>query len=468
MKWKQQVLLTLIINIIILLCAMWSSVNLLFTLVFIIWLDIILYAYKQIENRSMIFFFMIAFFVFLMGRDLLEQFFGYKVENFSESVNNHAYITYIIALLGLWIGYFIFENRKQRLKERTIISSGKLNSIKKISKILYIITWFFGIASKLYIAKFIGENSYFEYYTDYSSHVSGNSLMYLVSKIELMMPVAFSIFMATMPTKKEFRYPLLMYMIYLVSSLGTGQRSTFLLGVLWIFVYIVYRSGQEPEQNWFKRKYLIYGVLALPIVAISSSVYSIWREGANIENLKLGQSLIDFVYDQGVTTNVIKRSYMNSDIIPDGYIYSLGFTRSGFIARILGITIYYGNSVANALYGGSFAHAIGYIVLGSSYLAGRGVGTSSVAELFYDFSYLGVFIGYLIYGWLIFKITNTKNRSPFILSMFYLMITQLLWAPRGPYSGFIGVLFYPTTILTYVIVYVLYVVFGNKNTTQED
>lgn len=141
------------------------------------------------------------------------------------------------------------------------------------------------------------------------------------------------------------------------------------------------------------------------------------------------------------------------DQIPKGFTYSFEFLRSGILGRILGIPIYHGNTIEHALYGGSFTHALGYVVLGTSYLAGYGPGSSYIAELFYDFSYMGVIIGSVIYSWLFVNISNIAGKPPFIFSICLSVLTQLLWAPRSSFSGFITVLFYPTTWIAYLVIF---------------
>lgn len=455
-KFPISLLFVFLVNSIILISALAVSANILFAVALIIWVHLIYYAYLKFEKRSMLFAFCISFFVFLMGRDFLEQFFKYKVEDFTDKINNHAYICYILALLSIWIGYIICEKRGRYRKE-TIkylgISNGYLQTIKKLSLWVFVITWVFASAYMLIIAAYIGTNSYSEYYTDYSEYLSGNTLLYLISKLEDVMPIAFSIFLATLPEKKEFKFPAVLYLLYLVVSLGSGQRSIAILGLLWLFIYIVFRSGLSPGEKWFDRKYLIWAVVVLPILAILSSLIGILRMGDNISNVNLWDSFISFFYDQGVSSNVIKRAFMHADQIPEGYLYTFEFTRSGLIARILGITVYHGNTVDHALYGGSFTHTLGYVVLGSAYLSGRGTGTSYIAELFFDFGYIGVVVGSLIYSWLFINISRIANKSPFILSVYFTIITQLLWAPRGSYSGFLSILFAPATVITYIIIF---------------
>lgn len=88
------------------------NVKPLYLFVLCCWLYLMFYAYSDIDNRGMLFAFLIAFFVFLLGRDFLQEFFKYKVENFDQKTQNHAWISSSISLLTIiiydaeWLPYW--------------------------------------------------------------------------------------------------------------------------------------------------------------------------------------------------------------------------------------------------------------------------------------------------------------------------------------------------------------------------
>lgn len=442
------------LNIVFLLWGLIGGASLLFTLTFMVWIDMMLYAYKRIELRSLLFAFGVVFFVFLMSREFLQLFFGYKKENFSEELNNHLYICLLVALLALWFFYVLFSRKSEIERARTPIDARTqyAAAVRKIASIVFYCTLPFALIYRMVIASFVSLNGYTDYYTDYSSGLSGNTLLYIISRIELIMPVALAVIMASLPTKKEFKWPIIFYCPYLVLSLGSGQRSTFMLGILLIFVFVVYMQGIYPEEGWFKRKYILYLAACIPVLAVGGSIINVTRFGGSTGGMSVIESFMDFFYDQGVTGNIVKRAYQYSHEIPDG-IYTLEFLHSGVLARLLGIKVYNGNSVDHALYGNSMTHALGYAVMGSQYLAGRGTGSSYIIELFYDFGYFGVAAGTVLYSWLFAKITKVKKNNIFTRSLMFSVITQLLWAPRASFTGFISFLDAPSTIITFILIF---------------
>ena len=195
-------------------------------------------------------------------------------------------------------------------------------------------------------------------------------------------------------------------------------------------------------------------VLSLPLLAVFGSFYSIWREGGDLATMNMAKGFIEFFYDQGVTSNVMKRAYIYKDQIPSNQIYVLEFLHSGILARLLGIPVYHGNNIEHAMYGGSFTHTLGYVVMGNAYLAGRGTGTCYISELYQDMGYVGILLGNIIYAYLIAKIANKQDdKTLFLSSVRFMIITQLLWAPRGSFTGFITQNIAPTTLVVFVMVF---------------
>ena len=459
-KISKYTLFAIGINIILFLFGIVKNVNILYIVSINIYVFMMLNCYKKIEQRSLLFAFGIAFFTFLLGRDFLELFLNYKVENYyTQEINNHTYLCFIVSLVGVWISYLFFEH--ENFKKINFIAQDikiKTNNlfivcVRKVSKYIFYFSIPFALINKIVISIFIRTYSYAEYYIKFSKFLHTNKLLYVISKIELIMPVALCIIFSTLPTKKEVKVPIICYIVYLIISLGAGNRGPFVLGILLLFIFIVYMQGYRPEEAWFDRKKMVLFISIVPIIAVGGTIYNVMRFGMSINNISFINAFIDFFYDQGVTITVIKKAYEFEEQIPKQGFYLLEFFHSGIWARILGIPVYHGNSIEHALYGGSFTHAIAYTVMQQSYLSGLGTGTSYIAELYYDFNYLGVFIGNVIYGWIFSKINKTRTNKLFIRALVFVLITQFLWSPRGSYTAFLSFVFAPSTIITFISIF---------------
>lgn len=448
-------ILPVLLNIGVVFWAITVRANTSFILMFLVWINMMVYAYRRIEKRVLLFAFGIAFFVFLIGREMLEQLFFHEIDDqFNDAINTHTYISMGIALLSVWGAYTLFSRKRTRLdNSRPNCDTPYIRKIRTFSKIAFYATYPFAMAMNIAIAIFVSTFGYLSYYTDYSELLAGNPLLYTISKLELIMPAALCIFMATLPSKKEIKWLLIYYVAYLLLTLGGGQRSTFVLGLLLIFIFAAYMQGIRPEENWFKQRYMGYCCLLLPLLAIMGSLYNMWRFGEDLQDINPFASFFDFFYDQGVTSYIIKRSYEMEADIPGNCIYALEFLHSGVPARLLGIPVYHGNTIEHALYGNSFTHALGYTVMGNTYLAGKGTGSCYIAELFYDFGYTGIALGSALYGWIFAQVSKGAKNKILRRAIVFIIVTQLLWACRASYTGFLSFLFAPSTLLLLVFVF---------------
>lgn len=436
-----------------------ASTDVIFIILMIVWVHYMAYSINKLESRVLMLAFGISFFVFLLGREFLEQYQLYDPDDvFKSSTNEHVYFCMILSLLSVWMvyGYSLGKNTSQyRIRRDWQIAENtyNINKVRRLSLIAFYATYPFAIVCSVVIALFVARFGYHSYYIDFSEVLSGSPLLYLISKLELVMESAFCIFLATLPTKKQFKKPTICYIIYLVLTLGSGQRSTFLLGLMLLFIFLVFMNGLHPTEGWFKRKYIGYCAIAFPVVAVGASLFNAWRFDMAISDVNFWKSFGDFFYEQGVTSYIVKRAYeLEASIPPD--IYTLEFFHSGLLAQLCGIEVFHGNTVEHAVQGGSFTHALGYTVMGKAYLAGGGTGSSYLAELYYDLGYVGVVLGSMLYGWIFSKINSVQSGGVFKRAIVFICITKLLWAIRASYTGFLSYMFAPTTIALLVFVFI--------------
>ncbi|WP_141560991.1 O-antigen polysaccharide polymerase Wzy family protein [Butyricimonas sp. Marseille-P3923] len=447
-KVNKNFFLIVLVNVILLFWGNLVLANNMFIVLILTWINMMIYSYVKLERRILLFAFGITFFVFLLGREFLEQYLNYDRDSyFSEEITFHMYLSVWLSLISVWGAYSFFSSKgviASRIANRS--SDFYVLKIRKYSKLVFHATYPFAIVCNLIIAFFVARSGYYSFYTEFSGVLAQSPILYVFSKIELITPAAFCVFLATLPSKNEFMTPCKAYLLYIVLTLGSGQRSGLLLGLLILFVFVVFMQGIAPKERWFDKKYMRYAFLFIPLIAVTGSLFKIWRFEGNLNNLQFMKVFFGFFYEQGVTSYVIKRAYELEASIPGGVLYCLEFLHSGLPARLLGIEVFNGNTIEHALYGNSFTHALGYTVLGNRYLNGMGTGSSYIAELYYDFGYIGIVIGSFIYGWIFSWMTKGFRSNIFIRSLLFIVMSQLLWAPRGAYTAFLSFLFAPSTI----------------------
>ena len=464
MYLNQKQLILIALNVIFLSCTIIIRPEVFFLVAAVcVWIDLLAYCLADFSNRVFLFVFLIAFFVFLIGRELLDRFNLHTVvSSFPSDINAHAERLLFISLVSIALGYIISQNiriaspRDRRIEHDTPMTL----SIRKISSALFIFTFLFSIMQLLDVGRYMLSHGYLATYTSYSSR-----LPYLLVKLADITPVAFWIYLSTFPGKKEVDHHSIIFVVYLAMTLLTGKRFAFVAGLLVLFTYYSMRGSIKNEgTKWLKRSTIVICILIIPVGAVALHFFSRLRFGNTIDGTSIRDAFTDFFYSQGVSINVIKYSKMY-DINPDkNYMFSstLTFLQKNFFARILGVHSYSGNTIENAVNGNSLAHAMSYLLYGDRYLSGRGIGSCYIAEAFHDFGYVGVVLVNVIYGIVINKFFDFKKKSVFTGAISFILLNSLLYAPRGSADGFVADIVDFTTWGSIIGIYIIANIVTNK------
>lgn len=221
------------------------NIDMLFGIAMLLWIDLIVYAVSKFNERSVFFGFLVTFFIFLMGRQMLEIFGLHKIEtDFPDSVQKKTEITLLLSLMGLFGGYIIsgyIKNSKMKIRikkkqnnEQTLL----VPYIRKVSSILFRITYIFAILKVLESAIYVSYAGYLSMYTSFSSN-----LPYIIQKLAELSPILMFTYLGTLPSKKECQCNIVLYIIYLLSTLATGRRFECIGGLLLLVVYYALRKG---------------------------------------------------------------------------------------------------------------------------------------------------------------------------------------------------------------------------------
>ncbi|MBE5999866.1 MAG: O-antigen polysaccharide polymerase Wzy [Sarcina sp.] len=428
-------------------------------LVLVVWSNGFIFTLEDLETRGALFAFLSTFFLFLIGREALEVFGLHDIEIvFSRELNQLAEGMLLISLLSLFIGYVLAGRITfKRLAYKTVqdYQSQQYISVRHVSKILFLLTFAFNIFTLTDIVLFVLRNGYLAYYTSYVS-----SVPYVIKKIGDMCPVCLWIFFATMPEKRAADRLSMLYMFYLLLTLGTGKRFPFAAGILTLFVYYISRNTINPGKGvWVKKRTLVALFIMTPFLFMGLYVVGQIRFNHLVNSVNLGSMVGDFLYKQGVSVNIIKRTKLYVNRLPAGKMYLFGSTyeaiSNNIIFRSLGARQYAGNNIAHALGGYSFQHALSYAAMGNYYLEGHGLGSCYIAEVFHDLGYVGVVIVNVIYGILFRRVFNFKNHGIWMTAIIISMLNSLLLAPRGSADGFITDIVDLTTWGTILVVWMI-------------
>lgn len=422
----------------------------------LLWLDLMIYSAIDLKRRALLLSFGIAFFTFLMGRELLEALFSYQPEEFQSHTLLHTRIVLIVSLGTIFAVYVLLEQLTRRVPSPQIRQApeARILRIRLLAKWLFYCAVLCAVAYALITIFMILKWGYYYSYTrEYVDMIKGNLILYGLSKMEELMPVVLAIYFATMPGKRECTIAGGIYGVYLALSLGSGQRATIVLGVLWLFIYWIYRHAKAPSEGWISRRMVAAVLILTPFALVFFALFNYWRAGDAASSGGLLEGIRSFFYQQGVSVNVIKRAYDYQWALPQDKYYSCGFLFSGTFARVLGFQAFAGNSLLHATQGHSLSHALSYVLMPEEYLAGRGTGTCYIAELYHDFGMTGVVAGNVVLGCLLFACGRFRAGTPLRTSLKLAIIPNLLWVPRGMFTDFMVTISRPTTLIVLVLIF---------------
>ncbi|QIM21559.1 O-antigen polysaccharide polymerase Wzy [Phycicoccus sp. HDW14] len=225
-------------------------------------------------------------------------------------------------------------------------------------------------------------------------------------------------------------------------ALFSGQRTELVLSVTVVLVYLSYRSATDPSgRRWVGRRLLWVAAGAIPVVLGLLALVGRTRTLQARQAEGLFGPLWDTVYAQSSSLEVIGYGYVYRAQVPD-HLYSLGHLVDLLGRRLPGLVglgdgALSGQSVERAEQSGLFGQLISYRVLGGEYLKGRGIGSSYVAELWADAGYVGVLVGSIVLGVVLWQLTVGLHRSWEVRLLCLLLAREVVLAPRSGYSQFV-------------------------------
>ncbi|MCM3386845.1 O-antigen polysaccharide polymerase Wzy family protein [Ureibacillus chungkukjangi] len=439
---------------------LFNDLNILLFNVFLILLHNVLFSLEKLKNRLILFWFQITFFVFLVGKPLFIMLNGEDwIHPFSEIVMKHTVISLILSCYSIFLGSYIYSKITKTpnfnlLKEVTF-KSKYMVTLRKVSLVLYYITFIAALAVVLEKVIFVQSTDFREYYISYNSNLP----IFLVKIGDLCITI-FYVYLATLPSKKQSKLPILLYVLYSVVSIGYGQRNDlFLNGILLITYFIIRDYIAKDGIKWFTKKIKYSIFISLPFILIFAVIFDYVRRDIPLSEFEFFALLTEFFISQGGSNEIISYGYILEDRIPSQMVYySLGslyiYLTQNMISRaILNIDSIPLNTVEMALTGNSFGHTITYLVYPKTYLEGIGMGSSYIAELYYDFGYIGIVCGGLFLGMLFPLIIKVMIKKWWLFALSLIMIRGIIFIPRATYFGWFTDAFSILNIFTIILLW---------------
>jgi len=171
--------------------------------------------------------------------------------------------------------------------------------------------------------------------------------------------------------------------------------------------------------------------------------------------------ILEFFITQGSSNEIISHGYLVAEKLPvQNTFYSFGslynyLTQNIIISNIFGIDRLAQNTVEMATRGNNFSASITYFNYPISYLRGIGMGSSYVAELYYDFRYFGVVLGNSLLAIILLVLSKLMTLRWWFFSLGLICLQVLLFIPRASYLDWVSQTFSILNLSVIVSIYLL-------------
>lgn len=407
----------------------------------------IVFVLFNLKKRMLLGAFQITFATFLLGQVIASKLsnVSYFKDNFllmAEGIKVHIITCLFLSLFAVFIGYAVFEHPHRLLLDRKRFNTAYIKKLQEVSRIVSYLCLPAAILTVLEKIIFVSAFSYGDYYTDFQSYLPS-----FVWQLATFYEFALFLFLATMPKLKECKFQLLLFFILGCMSLGYGQRNGFVLNLLFILIYAIIRQQANLyNEIWINRKRILIGLLAIPFILIFLYAYGFSRNDQVAENYGWFNNVLAFFYQQGGSVKVIGYERIYATQFPSDFPYSLGYFvdlyQQNPLFRICNVYPSYNtHTIEMAMYGHNFGETLTYLDNPSAYLAGMGLGSCYIAEIYHDFGYVGVFLINFFYGILFALIFKFLGRNIWSIFFLFLILRRVLYAPRADALGVFAIVF---------------------------
>ena len=261
-----------------------------------------------------------------------------------------------------------------------------------------------------------------------------------ISRMSMFFAPSFAVFLATIPNRKQMRFPMILYGIYMLTSLLTGRRNTFVCEALMIIIYFVLRDGLLPKERRVLKKAKVVWVIVLAAGAMYVlEMVAELRAGYSVRHKNFFSSLVSFVYSQGASFRVVIQTVNCWDRFDHQTAYQFLFYpfekyahNNALLHSIFGLTpIIEAQNMNFVSSTHNFAHVITYMVDPTRYLAGGGFGTSYVAEAYVAYGMAGVAVMSAVVGVVFRFFSSMLTRSWVVLALCLLAVKDFTYIPRN-------------------------------------
>lgn len=427
----------------------------------------VIYGFFKIKKYWLFLIFHSSLFLFILGKPFLYSIRFLEVPrklhyptNF-ESIN-FGVLLVLISLISILIGAIFFETSQKEDFGSCNSFEMKINKsiLQNILIVIIGVSYIFVMIQVIEKILFIQTHVYTEYYTLFRSQIP----TLLKMPAQLFLPSVI-MYLATFPSKNKSIIVLILYTSSYIGDFVVGMRSKIMLPLVFGFIYFVIREYylEKQNKNWITKKSLIIILISLPFIASGLFFYNYIRQDVDLNSIEKRNPVVSFIDQQGETYLVICSSGNFIDNVREpgfpGYVLgpiydSLKYNRvSRFLFKTPELV---GQNEQTLQYSKNFNFQLSHTMMGDLYYQGRGVGSSYLLDIYYDFSYIGLIVFSFLLGIFMLAVPKIMSKNYFFSFNILMILSTLIYMVRDNSMSAVVNCFDIYNILTYISVFVLY------------
>lgn len=354
----------------------------------------------------------------------------------------------------------LFYRREKRMREEGTAALSKnplLPVIRKISTAVLLVSSVASFYALFESILNVRRNGYLNSFVNTSVQVPAG-----IGRISMFFIPSFAVFLATFPSKKQMKLPLCIYGVYMLASIFTGRRTTFVCEALMLAIYFVMRDNLRKKDDRILKKKTVGWLAVLTAAAMYLlQLFAVIRAGVSNVSKGFGSMLVNFFNSQGASFRVVVQTVNNWKLFDStvSYLYLFYpfelFVHNNTITRnLFGLTpIVETQSAEFAQSTHNYAHALTYLVDPGRYLSGGGFGTSYVAEAYVAYGLIGVFAVSVMLGLILRFLASLFTRSWVVVACGLIGVKEFVYMPRSFAFQWVTDVFSITYFSFYIAVY---------------
>lgn len=438
---------------------LWSHELLINILIF--WILMVIYSISVKQSGTILLGFLITFFVFLLGQDIVLDVVGIDFDLILSTSNETKCLSYVLLFVSLFCIYWGYRLSGVRL--RNIAFNDNLETIfilkKTIRKLFYL-----SLPFKI-LKIFVGAYNTLKYGYVMGQDTNALSSNLLIDKLSQFNLIFFCGYLMLAPSKKELM-PILKIMVAIyVFSIFEGTRGYLMYFVLFLFTYLLSRDyfikstsdNASDSEIFLTRRIKKYALISVVPLLIFLNLFAFVRSKSDIESRGVLYDFIGFFVQQGGSYLLIDEVIENEKNLPPRNVsYSFGpivnMLKYSQMSQLIGIGEPPPKFEDIPLKGNNLGATITWINDPNYYMRGGGMGTQYIAELYADFGIIGVFLGSIFLGLIISKLQFFYYKNWIVRTMCCSVIVSIVSMPRDFFiSWFVALMSIPNILVLWLV-----------------